>query len=381
MANLRILHVIHTLRYGGAQRYVADLVTAPTDGIEWMVVGLGPPDTLVAELHAKGVRIARTLSSTPRDPTLPAKLRDLIRSENVHIIHAHGSMSPFWATLALRKLDLPLIVGINSEPAKARWLSRRFLRPIGLKRADAVVCAAHAIRDQLIRLYPYAGPKSTVIYNCVDRNRLRITKHREQVRRELKIPINAPVICNVANIWWVKGQIYLVRAMAQVIRQIPDAVAIVAGAVTEEKVAEQLRKAIDELGLRDRFLFLGCRSDVPDLLAASDLFVLSSVTECLPVSIIEAMMLGTPVVATDVGGVRELVIDGRTGFVVPPRDPDALAAAIIRVLSSSELAAEFSREALAHIENIAAVEPVRAAHIDLYRRILAGQPLLTTAPV
>ena len=375
MGRLRVLHIIHTLEFAGAQRYVADLVCAPTDEVEWLVVGLAPPESLVPELKAKGLPLVKVLAGSRRDPRLPGMIREIIAGEQVDVVHAHGIIPPFWTMLAMRGMDIPLVVGVNSQPSKVRWMARALMRPIVFRRADVIVCASRAVRDELARMYPAAAAKATVIYNCVDSDRLRVKKGREQVRAEIGVGEDVPLVCNVANIWWVKGHVYLVRAMAKVVQRLPEAQAIVAGAVSDKQAAAQVERELDRLDMRDRVRFLGRRSDVPDLVAASDVFVLSSVTECLPVSIIEAMLIGTPVVATDVGGVSELVIDGQTGFLVPPADPDALADAIVAMAENPGLRQQMSQAAGQHVRDLTSVEKVRAAHIELYTRLLARQPV------
>ena len=149
---------------------------------------------------------------------------------------------------------------------------------------------------------------------------------RERVRRDLSIPADAVVAITVANLRKEKDYPNLLRAAGQALAQHPGLYVL---AVGQGPLEEEVRALHQELGLGDRVQLLGYRTDVPDLLASADLFVLASAFEGLPVSIMEAMSAGLPVVATSVGGVPEAVEEGVTGLLVPPRDAAALADALL----------------------------------------------------
>jgi glycosyltransferase involved in cell wall biosynthesis len=133
----------------------------------------------------------------------------------------------------------------------------------------------------------------------------------------------------------VKGHTCLIAAACTVCRDVPDAIFLLIG---DGKERPKLEQQVREAGLEENFLFLGCRNDVPDLLAACDLSVLPSESEGLPNAILEAMAAGVPVVATCVGGIPEIIENGQNGLLVPPQNPQALAEAILRILRDSNLA-------------------------------------------
>jgi len=164
-----------------------------------------------------------------------------------------------------------------------------------------------------IDLVPFAGPRPNTL------------------RAALARTPGQPIVLTTARLDRQKGHAYLLAAAAQV----ADALFVLAGDGPERAALEA---AVHEAGLEDRILFLGYRPDVPELLASSDLFVLPSLFEGFPLSILEAMAAGTPVIASDIGGNDEAVTHGETGFLVPPADPDALARAIRLLLSDTSLA-------------------------------------------
>ena len=141
-----------------------------------------------------------------------------------------------------------------------------------------------------------------------------------------------------------------------------------------------LDPVVRELGLSGQVDLLGQRRDVRELLAGSDVFVLASRSEALPISILEAMAAGVPVVASAVGGVAELVVDGVTGFIVPPGDPDALSDALARLLADSRLRRQMGAAGRARAEALFDLPSLHQAHLELYARELAVHGLPVPAP-
>lgn len=174
--------------------------------------------------------------------------------------------------------------------------------------------------------------KLEVIYNGVevDKYKSLSVERREDLKKHLGIPLDSIVISCVANLRPVKGHIFLIDALSALRELNFSAIMIGDGTLRDSLIEYSIKK-----GLNDKTKFLGQRFDIPELLSITDIFVLSSLSEGMPLSIMEAMASGLPVVATNVGGVSELVIDGETGLLVPPRMPKLLAEKI-RLLMNNE---------------------------------------------
>ena len=149
------------------------------------------------------------------------------------------------------------------------------------------------------------------------------------VRAEIGVPAGSPVIGVTARLHTIKGHAYLVQALPEVLRSVPDAHVVLTGDGPDRR---DLERMVVGAGLGARVHFLGHRTDVPDVTQVYDVAVVPSLWECLPYVLMEAMALGKPVVASRVGGIPEVVADGVTGTLVPPRDSGALAAAIVDLL-------------------------------------------------
>ena len=168
------------------------------------------------------------------------------------------------------------------------------------------------------------------IYNGVDVESLRKRKvDRIQKRQEIGVEDDCFLIVTAGRLVPVKGYTYLVAALAQVITEIPNIRLVFLG---DGELRGELSGQVKTLGLEKQVLFLGMRNDVPEIISCSDLFVLPSINEGFGVVLLEAMAMKCPIVATNVGGVPEVVLDGETGILVPPGDPVQLARGIIRLL-------------------------------------------------
>ncbi len=276
--------------------------------------------------------------------TMPAALRfaRIVREEKPDLIHAcngfRGNMEVIVAAILCR---VPCIVhckGFDKHTIVERVMARR---------VASAICMTHAIEDHC-RRQKIQPPEYHVVYDGLDLSAFRPSRPREDVREELGIAPDAPVVGVVGNIQMWKGQIVLVEAMPKVVRRFPDAVALIVGGAhrSGRGYAARVRARANELGLERNVLFTGARDDVADLMGCMDVVVHTSVQpEPFGRVIIEGMCVGRPIVATNAGGVPEFVHDGENGLLVPAGDPDALADALCRLFTDPSLRARLSEGA------------------------------------
>jgi glycosyltransferase involved in cell wall biosynthesis len=260
-------------------------------------------------------------------------LRRLLRREQVDLLHTHTlAAANALGRLAGRLAGVRVVSHLHIE--------NHFRRPTTalLRTADNLTagwCAALvAVSEDTRRAYVRQGYARAidVVHNGVE---LGADDASTSLRAELGIPSDAPLIGEVGRLCDVKGQRELIAALAD----LPDARAVLIGADLEQDGAYQreLELEAERRGVRDRVFFAGRRDDAAAALAELDVFALPSWTEGLPLVVLEAMARRRPVVATSVGGTPEVVVDGETGLLVPPRDPKALAAALRRLLADADL--------------------------------------------
>lgn len=235
----------------------------------------------------------------------------------------------------------------GAEATIFTW-AHRLVRPI----TTAVVCVSETERAQGIERGTCTPAQAVVIHNGVETAGV----------RQAALEGDPPLVLSVTRLKDPKDGVTLARAL-RLLEPGSYRAAIVGDGPDRPEVEAELGGAGELLGERE---------DVPDLLAGADVFVLSSRSEGLPLSILEAMAAGLPVVASAVGGIPELVVDGETGFLVPPGDPRALADALGRLLAAVELRRAFGRAGRARVERAFSVAAARQAHVELYERLLAG---------
>jgi L-malate glycosyltransferase len=252
---------------------------------------------------------------------------------HMHTSHAHtlGCLASLVARTGRRVVSRRVDFSIYRHPFSMSGLKYKH-------GVDRFVAISAAVRDALVADGVPAA-RISVVASGVDPERLRGVSGAG-VRESLGIPPGAPLVVNVAHLAWHKAQEFLVRAAPAVLAAIPDARIVIVG---DGERRELLEGEIRALGLERSVLLAGFRTDAPRFMAAADVFVMPSVMEGLCTSILDALLLERPVVAARAGGMPEVVADGVTGFLVPPKDPEALAAAIVRALREPETAARLAR--------------------------------------
>lgn len=217
--------------------------------------------------------------------------------------------------------------------------------------------------------------KLEVIYNGieVDKYKSLLAEEKESLKKRLGIPLDSIVISCVANLRPVKGHVFLIDTLS-ILKELNFSALIIGGGT----LRDALIKYSQEKGLKDKVHFLGQRLDIPELLSITDIFILSSLSEGMPVSLMEAMASGLPVVATNVGGVSELVVDGETGFFVPSRNPSLLAEKIKILIDNKTLRETMGIKGRARIKDNFTLEAMVKKTEELYKGLINNLPSFFT---
>jgi glycosyltransferase involved in cell wall biosynthesis len=234
-------------------------------------------------------------------------------------------------------------------PPAVRRARRAFARS-----ADLVV----GVTPSATRALGLPAGRTATIFNAVE-----VEAHRpaSEIRADFGVPEGVPLVINVGRHVEQKNQALLVEALAHVQRPLK---ALLVG---HGPLSADLRARIAAAGRGNDLVLTGERSDVADLVAAADVFALSSDWEALPLVVLEAMSLGTPVASTAVGGVPDVIVDGTTGLLVPPRDGEALTAAVQRILDDPELASRLATAGKRFVDEHCSLPAMVAAYLDAYR--------------
>ena len=292
------------------------------------------------------------------------RLSRLVKQLKPDIIHAHDPHGVAMAGLALSmstQLTKPPLVASRRVDFRLRGtaLSRWKYRQV-----DCFICASEAIRQLLIS-DGVGESRAITVHEGIDLSRVEAAPPAN-VHEDLWLPHHAPVVGNVAALVPHKGQRHLIEAAQLVVRQVPDARFVIAG---EGELRSSLERQIKEHHLEKHVLLAGFRPDVLSLHKAFDMFVMSSVTEGLGTSLLDAMACGKPIVATTAGGIPEVVVDGETGFLVPPRDHEAMATAIVKLLKDDGLRARMGAAGLNRARKKFSAERMVQETLRVYKRV------------
>ena len=254
--------------------------------------------------------------------------------------------------VASRRVDFPLKLNALSQ-----WKYRQ---------VAAFLCASECIRQILIG-QGIPRERAVTVHEGIDLAHVDAAPPMS-VREAFWLPTNAPIVGCIGALVEHKGHRHLVHAAGDIVRAVPEARVVILG---EGDLRAELTRMIHELGLERHVLLPGFRPDVLSLLKTFDVFVMPSITEGLGTSILDAMACGRAVVASGVGGIPEVVVSEETGLLVPPRNPSALAAAIVRLLGDRALADRFGAAGRARVEQHFTAERMVQETLDVYRRLRA----------
>lgn len=332
---LRVLSIVDLIvPLGGAEKLASQIaLSLDRDRFEPAIcVTRFDPETsqraIEDELERSGVKIIRLERRSALQLRPWRTLTEFMREWQPDVVHSHKAGSNFWSALLAPRAGAPALVAHEhgwsyEDHALRNIVDRRFVAG----RVDALVAVTDVDRDRMIEA-GLPAEKIRVIHNGI--RTPPPPDPEDDVRRELGIESDWPVVGIVATIRPEKALDVLIRASATLRREFPTAVVLMVGPETAASSDERprLEGLIRQLGLTDQVKMLGSRSDIPEFLAAIDVAVLCSSHEASPLAVMEYMEAGKPVVATQVGGIPDMIQDGVAGLLVPPNDPEALAEGI-----------------------------------------------------
>jgi glycosyltransferase involved in cell wall biosynthesis len=293
-------------------------------------------------------------------------LRNLIRREHVRICHAHTSHahSLLWlATLGMRNVNLVVSRRVDFAVAKNILSRRKYLSA-----RVHFVAISNGVKS-ILRNAGVPEQNVSIVPSGIDVNKFHMASesHADSIRSEFHIPPSSQIVGNIAHLADHKGHRYLLDAADIVIKEKPDVVFLIVG---EGEERSALEKQISRLGLQSKIILAGFRENVAPFLRAFDVFALSSYLEGLCTSLLDAMLLGVPVVATRTGGVPDIVKHDDNGLLVEPKNPSSLAEAILRLLRDRELAERLSRRGKETVLQNFTAEKMVEGTINVYNSLL-----------
>ena len=369
---LKVALLLDTDGFAGTEQYLLTLAREMTAQGACPIVLCRPDTPLHQAAQSQKLNVLPILNAISPFRAAPA-LADKLRGQGIDLLHAHNGRTSLLAALTGRRLRVPALL-------TQHFLAPQFTTYSGHRRVVAglahrwvngqlahVIAISDAAQTAMIAREHLPTGKVTTVWNGIAPPIMPDAARLASVRQEMGAPAGQPLIVTAARLVPEKGISYLLQAVALLRPNWPDARFVIAG---EGEEKDRLIQEARRLGIDASVLFTGFRTDVADLIAACDLFVLPSPAEPFGLVLLEAMALGRPVVATRAGGPLEIVNDGKTGLLVAPADPAALAKGIAQMLTDAAGAASMGQAGRARFEQRFTARRMAQETLAVYAQVL-----------
>jgi len=343
-----IIWMIDSLGPGGAEQLMPTNLYHLKDtgfNLRVCVLQVRQGNPIASELERIGIPVDLVLVPNLRHPLNLSRILRYLRSQHPQLIHTQLEFSDILGTIAAKILSIPSVSTLHTldtftDKKSASWRLR--LRWFVLRNlADRIIAVSEKTRIHHLQSGEFNPDKVVTLYNGID---IACFKNADEAqhsttRQALNLPLNSPIILTVAVLREPKGIQYMINALPTILEQIPNAHYLIVG---DGPYGASLQNLVTALAIQDHVTFAGHRTDVPDLLACSDIFVLPTLGDALPTVLIEALAAEKPIVASNVGGVPEIIENNVSGLLVSPADSLGLANACLKLLKNNEQAQQIA---------------------------------------
>jgi len=326
---MRIMEIVSGPTVNGAITNCVEVTRALSEQGHEITLVCRPDSWISHELRDDVDVISSDLHRWPADEL--RRVGEIARQKKIEVLHTHMSRAHFFGVLLRRFTSIPCVATAHCRHIQLHWMFN-----------DYVVAVCESTLRYHRRFNLVRRKRSGVVHNFIDDHSFHATDQKagRKIRAELNIDPHALLIGVVGDIVKRKGLVHLVRALPEIAATIPNVHLVTVGNSNQDYF-ELVQSEASRLGVEDRITHAGFRGDVNKVLSTFDLLALPTLEDSLPLSVLEGMASGLPVVATTVGGLPECVISGETGLLVPPGEPKALAEAIISVLDDEKQRQQF----------------------------------------
>lgn len=376
MAINRVIHLSKMTGTAGSEGHLLVLLPAlralGVDArLQILVEPHRPVQDYVDRAAALGIPVERTIIRRHLDPGLWRRLAAEFRVQRPDIVHTHLFHADLYGIPAARRAGVHYVVSSRHNDDKfRRWLPMRLLHRQLWRHTDAGIAISEAIRQFIVKYEsPPAGKIHTIHYGLDPATVHAPPDARQTVRAALNLPAGTLLVGSVCRLIEQKGLRYGIQGFAQIANRTPDAHYVIAG---DGPLRGELEADARTLGMAERVHFLGWRDDARTILAALDVLLAPSLWEGFGLVFLEAMALGVPVISTRVSAIPEVVADGDTGWLVPPRNSDAIAAALRDALSDADRCGARGAQGRQRLEDHFTVEKMAERTLAMYHSLEAN---------
>jgi len=348
-----ILYVIENIEFGGGERVFSQIIRGLDKERFGVFVASNPGGIFEKKLTEVGIKINPVRMTNRYNLGIISRLKKIIKTKDVRIVHSQGGRADFFARIAARISNVPIIISSMAMLVEGYDVSRSRKGLYVLidrwteRWVNKFTVLSEAMRRSLIERHKIPPENIVKIYNGIEIEEynpdLKEAKNKKlEGKRVLGLKNDVPVIGAIGRLVWQKGFEHLIRAAPEVLKKCPEARFLIVG---EGPLKNKLILTGEKLNVADRITFTGFRSDIKEILASIDVLAMPSLLEGLPMVLLEAMAMAKPIVATRIDGITEVLENDKTGLLVPFKNPQAFAEAIIRILKDKAKANFFGQNA------------------------------------
>ena len=374
-----LLYVFDNLEFGGGERGFVQIINSLNRTRYKIMVACLPTEVFIEKVKGNEVQINSVDMRNRFNPMAILRLVNLMKREDVDIVHSQGVRADFFARMAAKLARVPVVVSTVQMPVEGfnvntiKKVIYTALNRFSEHFVDGFIVVSDALEKMMIEKQRIESQRVVKIYNGIEIDEYRMDYDKEAIhvksslREEMGLKKDIPIIGVIGRLVWQKGFEYFIEAIPGLLKKFKDARFLIVG---EGKLEEELKLKSKRLGLEDKLIFTGFRSDIKEVLASIDVFVMPSLLEGLPMTLLEAMAMGTPIVATDIDGITEVLDNGKTGLLVPPKDTKALTDAITYLLVHSDKAYQIGLTARKVVEERFRVDVMVQKVEEVYEELL-----------
>ncbi len=373
---LKILFVIDNLEFGGGERVFAQIINGLSSERYETFLASNPSEELYQSITNKEVHCIPLDFSKRINLSLFIKLTKIIKDERIDIVHCQGGRSNFYARVATKLSGSAKYISTIATPVEGynvsffRKIFYCFLDRFTERFVDQFIVVSDILKKRMIIEHKIPPEKVAKIYNGIEIHHYSPNEeheHSNKIRNEFNLNTNVIIVGAIGRLVWEKGFEYLIKCLRDVLKEQTEVKAMFVG---DGPLRKNLEVLSSQLGIEDKTIFAGFRSDIKEILSAIDILVIPSLLEGFPMVTLEAMAMAKPIIATHIGGITEQISDGVEGVLVPPRDADALAKAIKKVIENKELAHSLGSAARKRVEKEFTVEKMIIETEKVYQSLI-----------
>ncbi len=346
---IKVLFLYWHLDYGGAEvGLLTTLRHINRERFQCTVLCMEKKGPIGVEIEKLGIKVIY-LNSAPRlfNIILVWKVFCILRKLEIDILHTSLFYANFFGRVASLTRKIPITITEERSMYYEKKIYHVWIDRLLARFTDKIIVCSMSVLNFTMKQEKIPFEKFYLIYNGVDEDRFSISSSKSELRRRYGFSADQFIIGTVGSIIPKKGHKFLIEAARNFCPQMPDCKVLIVGEGSSKKDLEDL---VQKENLTDFFVFMGARKDIPELMKLMDVFVLSSLQEGFPRVLVEAMYMGLPVIASSVSGVPELVLDGETGFLVPPGNSKSICEKVLILNSDNDLRNKMGTKARERIQ-------------------------------